>query len=84
MHNVTLAARAALANATTYAIYARHAEVELTPLPEGVTVVTLDPRACGCRSDECYFCAALDDAVWGAAWREEQAEWEEKYAVWED
>lgn len=88
MHNVLAAARQAERAGDVYATFLRHVEVELPALPKGVTVVLADPRACGCRSDECYFCTAVDDAVYGAAWEEEQAEWRERFGhmfpEWED
>lgn len=78
MNNVQFAAQQAEAAGHTYAIFLRHVEADLT-LPEGVTVELVDSRACGCRSDECFFCVAIDDAVWSLAYEEELAEWSQKY-----
>lgn len=81
MNDIQFAAQQAEAAGRTYEIFLRHAVVELPALPEGVTVELNDPRMCGCRSDECYFCGAIDDAVWDLAYAEELAEWREKYGA---
>lgn len=78
MNNVQFAAQQAEAAGHTYAIFLRHVEADLT-LPQGVTVELVDSRACGCRSDECFFCVAIDDAVWGLAYEEEEEELRRKY-----
>lgn len=79
MNNVLAIARQAETAGAVYAAFLPLVEVELAPLPEGVTVVLADPRACGCRLDGCYFCDALDFAVWEQARIEEEQEIRERY-----
>lgn len=80
MNNVQYLARQAERDADLYSTYLRHVDVAPV-LPQGVTVVLADPRACSCRSDECFFCVAVDDAVQEMARRDEEAELDERYGT---
>lgn len=79
MYNAIAVARRSETAGLVYATFLPFVEVELAPLPEGVEVVLADPRACGCLRDECYFCEALDFAVWEQARIEEEQEIHERF-----
>lgn len=79
MNEVQYAARQAVAANAVYSTFLPWVEVELPALPEGVTVQLVDTRACGCLRDDCFYCDALDLAVWDLARIEEDNERAEKY-----
>jgi hypothetical protein len=75
-----------LAQNPALAVYGPHVVVELPALPGGVTVdAAVDAKSCGCGDPACYFCVALDEAVWEAVWRDELEDWREKHdpTYWE-
>lgn len=67
-----------------YSSYLQHLDVQLPELPQGVTLVRVDTRLCGCRKDDCFFCVAVDDALDQAVWADEEAERYGWDLPWED
>jgi hypothetical protein len=80
------AVRAARRNEALYDAYSTAIRLGGLPvdytLPAGVTVPGFEakPFACGCRSEECFFCGQELDAMEVACWEDEQTEWEMKYS----